>query len=529
MKKIFYPLVLCAAAIAAWGCEKDPVEGSSYKLEVNPQTLNFAATGAEAQVITVTAENVEWEVVTPADAEWLTVTADTEAATVTVLAADNSETTERTAKIKIAPVGNDSVDAKTVTVKQAAAGEGGGETGDIKMKLSARSVKFAGAGETVDVTVTFEGTDEMLPFTCTPDEECDWVTIDIKDGVISFTAPLNDNTVSRSAMVTVKPENENIASQKIALSQAAGATGVIKVENYPFNFKWDEVSNRQGVVTLDGLTGVAVRTEGEDGSEANWIHASLKRYGEALDPTKYTYYMSVSVDVNTVEQERKGYVVLEACVEGESATPVRVEVTQTAGQKGLSTLTEDVELPAFNYVTAQVTPWSKPEAQTTSPWSFEFRSEGLSMNVWGKYVGTGTVMRFTLEGAPLAFDPDEENYSYTLEDGDYVGVTRKAYGEKYEPFTFAKGDNGGIYASAWALFYENDAETASAPLDGTISVKYTGTENSYEITFNLTDDLGHAITGSWTGTLTKLSEGGMREPGGFDGDGGDDDFTTPEL
>lgn len=151
------------------------------------------------------------------------------------------------------------------------------------------------------------------------------------------------------------------------------------------------------------------------------------------------------------------------------------------------------------------------------------------MNVWGKYVGTGTVMRFTLEGAPLAFDPDEENYSYTLDDGDYVGVTRKAYGEKYEPFTFAKGDNGGIYASAWALFYENDAETASAPLDGTISVKYTGTENSYEITFNLTDDLGHAITGSWTGTLTKLSEGGMREPGGFDGDGGDDDFTTPEL
>lgn len=530
MKKIFYPLVLCAAAIAAWGCEKDPVEGSSYKLEVNPQTLNFAATGAEAQVITVTAENVEWEVVTPADAEWLTITADTEAATVTVTAADNSETTERTAKIKIAPVGNDSVDAKTVTVKQAAAGEGGGETGDIKMKLSTRSVKFAGAGETVDVTVTFEGTDEMLPFTCTPDEECDWVTIDIKDGVISFTAPLNDNTASRSAMVTVKPENENIASQKIALSQEAGATGKIDVTLFfPFNFKWDETMQKQAMVTLDGLTGVDARTEGEDGSEAEWIHASLKRHGAEQDPSTYKYYLYVTVDNNMVEQARKGYVILEACVEGESASPVRVEVTQEAGKNGLSTLTEDVELPAFNYVTAQVTPWSKPEAQTTSPWSFEFRSEGLSMNVWGKYVGTGTVMRFTLEGAPLAFDPDEENYSYTLDDGDYVGVTRKAYGEKYEPFTFAKGDNGGIYASAWALFYENDAETASAPLDGTISVKYTGTENSYEITFNLTDDLGHAITGSWTGTLTKLSEGGMREPGGFDGDGGDDDFTTPEL
>lgn len=526
MKKIFYPLVLCAAAIAAWGCTKGPDEGTSYKLEVDPQTLNFAATNAETQIITVTAENVEWEVVAPADAEWVTVTADTEAATVAVSVADNSEETERTAQIKIAPVGNDSVDAKTVTVKQAA-NNGGGEATDITMKLSSRSVKFAGAGETVEVTVTFEGADEVLPFTCTPDGECDWVTIEINEGVIALTAALNDNTVSRSAMLTVQPENENIPAQKIALSQEPGATGKIDVTIFfPLNFRWDETAEKQAMVTLTGLTDFSVRTENEDGSEATWITASAKLHGEAKD---HKYYLNVGVDVNTVEEARVGYVVLEACVEGESATPYRLEVTQEAGKIGLSTLTEDVELPTFTYVTAQVQPYTDPASQQTSPWSFEMRSEGLSMNVWGKYIGSGAVMRFSLQGPALAFDPDEENYSYTLADGDYVGVTRKGYGEKYDPFTFAKGDNGGIYASAWVVYYENDVETVSAPLDGTISVKYTGTENSYEITFNLTDDLGHTVTGSWNGTLTELREGGMREPGGFDDGSSDDDFTTPEL
>ena len=158
-------------------------------------------------------------------------------------------------------------------------------------------------------------------------------------------------------------------------------------------------------------------------------------------------------------------------------------------------------------------------------------TDGLSMNVWGKYVGTGTLLRFTLQGPSLPFDPDEENYSYTLADGEYKGVPRVAYGEKADPFTFAQGDNGGINASAWVAYYENDAITKQAPLFGSITTKNTG-ENSYEITFNLTDDLGHTITGSWSGTFSELRELGMREPGGSADDGSvDDDFgdVTPEL
>ena len=99
------------------------------------------------------------------------------------------------------------------------------------------------------------------------------------------------------------------------------------------------------------------------------------------------------------------------------------------------------------------------------------------------------------------------------------------------PFTFVQGDNGGINASAWVAYYENDAITKQAPLFGSITTKHTG-GNSYEITFNLTDDLGHTITGSWSGTFSELRELGMREPGGSADDGSvDDDFgdVTPGV
>ena len=59
MKKLFYPLILCAAVAAVVGCKKDPGEKTSYKLEVSPLALNFEATAAAAQSLTVTAEYIE--------------------------------------------------------------------------------------------------------------------------------------------------------------------------------------------------------------------------------------------------------------------------------------------------------------------------------------------------------------------------------------------------------------------------------------------------------------------------------------
>lgn len=532
MKKLFYPLILCAAVAAVVGCKKDAGEKTSYKLEVSPRALNFEATGAAAQTVTVTAENVEWEVVKAAEATWVTVTTDEANSTISVSVDDNTAETERTAQIQVAPVANDSVEAKTITVTQAAGNGEGGDGGDedlsnVTMKLSANNAKFAGAGETVEITVTFEGTDRMLPFTVTPDDpECDWLTIEINEGVIALTAGLNDNTVSRSALLTVKPESDQIGAKKISVSQEAGA--VSKIEPtifFPLNFRWDETTEKQLMVTLIGLETFVASAVNEDGSACDWVNLRQKHYMEGK------YYLYVSVDNNMEEVARTATIILEAGEGEPAATPVELTVTQEAGKKGLSTLTGDEVLPTFATVNVSVTPYMDPTSQATSPWNFTMYTDGLSMNVWGKYVGTGTLLRFTLEGPSLPFDPDEENYSYTLADGDYVGVPRVAYGEQAEPFTFAQGDNGGINASAWVAYYENDAITKQAPLFGSITTKNTG-ENSYEITFNLTDDLGHTITGSWSGTFSKLRELGMREPGGWDGGGSvDDDFgdVTPEL
>lgn len=531
MKKLFYPLILCAAVVAAVGCKKDQEKTTTYKLEVSPLALNFEATGAAAQTVTVTAENVEWEVVKAAEAAWVTVTTDEANSTISVSVADNTAETERTAQIQVAPVANDSVEAKTITVTQAA-GNGEGGDGDedlsnVTMKLSANSAKFAGAGETVEITVTFEGTDQMLPFTVTPDDpECDWLTIEINEGVIALTADLNDNTVSRSAMLTVKPESDQISAKKISVSQEPGAVSKIEATVFfDLEFGWDETAEKQLMVTLTGLNSFTARAVNEDGSACDWVNLRQTFY------TENKYYLHVSVANNMQEVARTATIILEAGKNEPAATPVELTVTQEAGKKGLSTLTDDLTLPDFSSVEVTVTPYMDPSAQTTSPWNFTMTTDGLSMNIWGKYVGTGTLVRFTLEGPSLPFDEDEVNYSYTLEDGTFVGVPRKGYGEHYDPFTFAQGDNGGVNASAWLVYYENDVIVYQAPLFGSITTKNTG-ENSYELTFDLTDDLDHTITGSWSGTFTKFRELGMREPGGSADDGGaDDDFddVTPEL
>lgn len=529
MKKLFYPLILCAAAVAVLGCEKEPAKTTTYKLEVSTLALNFKATAAAAQTVTVTAENVEWEVITGEDANWVTVTPDEENSTITVSVTDNTTETERTAQIQVAPVANDSVEAQTVTIKQAAK-DGESEPTDVTMKLSSNSAKLLGAGGQEVITVTFEGTDEKLPFTVTPDAECDWLTIDVnvETGEVTLGAALNDDTVSRSIMLTVAAENENIAPKKISVSQEAGATGKIELTVFfPLNFRWDETASKQAKVTLTGLTEFGARIENEDGTECEWAHVRQRPYGS--DGTQF--YVEVWADNNMTLVARKAYLVLEATAEGESATPVRQEITQEAGKEGLSTLTGDVELPAFSDVKAYVTPYNDPEAMVTSPWAFTFMTEDLEYNVWGNYVGTGTLVRFTLQAPAIPFDEDEKNYSYTLQDGEYKGVVRVSeYGAKYEPFTFAQGDNGGINASAWIQKYENDVLTEAAPLFGAIETLNTG-ENSYIIKFDLTDDMGHTITGSWEGTLSELREQGMREPSDWDNDGSgvDDGFDDPVV
>ena len=299
MKKLFYPLILCAAVAAVVGCKKDAGEKTSYKLEVSPLALNFEATGAAAQTVTVTAENVEWEVVKAAEATWVTVTTDEANSTISVSVDDNTAETERTAQIQVAPVANDSVEAKTITVTQAAGNGEGGDGGDedlsnVTMKLSSNNAKFAGAGETVEITVTFEGTDRMLPFTVTPDDpECTWLTIEINEGVIALTADLNDNTVSRSALLTVKPESDQIGAKKISVSQEAGAVSKIEPTIFsPLNFRWDETTEKQLLVTLIGLETFVASAVNEDGSACDWVKLRQKSYMEGK------YYLYVSVDNN---------------------------------------------------------------------------------------------------------------------------------------------------------------------------------------------------------------------------------------
>ena len=51
-----------------------------------------------------------------------------------------------------------------------------------------------------------------------------------------------------------------------------------------------------------------------------------------------------------------------------------------------------------------------------------------------------------------------------------------------------------------------------APVNGGTFTVATDAQGVSTITFNLTDDNGHAITGSWSGTITRVSDEDLAAP-----------------
>ena len=87
-------------------------------LTVEPSSLDFGAVSAPSQSVTVTAENVEWEVrVSETASSWLKAE-KTDGTTVTVSVTDNGISEQRAGSFTVVPTNNEDVKAKSVTVVQ---------------------------------------------------------------------------------------------------------------------------------------------------------------------------------------------------------------------------------------------------------------------------------------------------------------------------------------------------------------------------------------------------------------------------
>ena len=112
MKRLSY---IAAACIALAACNKTDTELPS--LDVTPGQLSFAAEGAAAQELTVTASGVTWEYTLSAGAsEWVTVEERT-AGKLNVTVRDNLKSEPRTASLTV-KTDNFKVKSRMVTITQ---------------------------------------------------------------------------------------------------------------------------------------------------------------------------------------------------------------------------------------------------------------------------------------------------------------------------------------------------------------------------------------------------------------------------
>ena len=175
-------------------------------LSVLPTSLNFSFSG-EQQTFSVTS-NTGWTV--GSDASWLTVSpaSGSNDGLITVTAAANTETTQRTATITVSGTG---VADQVISVTQEAV------VPIIPvLSVSSASMNFAASGEQQTFSVT-SNTD------WTVGSDASWLTVSpafgSNDGSITVTAAANTETTQRTATITVS--GTGVADQVVSVTQEA--------------------------------------------------------------------------------------------------------------------------------------------------------------------------------------------------------------------------------------------------------------------------------------------------------------------
>ena len=176
-------------------------------LTVSPISLNFASSG-EQQTFTVTS-NADWTI--SSSDSWLTVSPalGSNNGTVTVTAAENTATTQRTATITISGTG---ITAQTISVSQNVASI------IPALSVSTTSLNFAASGENQAFSIS-SNTD------WTVSSSDSWLTVSpalgSNDGTVTVTAAENTATTQRTATITIS--GTEVTPQTISVTQDAAA------------------------------------------------------------------------------------------------------------------------------------------------------------------------------------------------------------------------------------------------------------------------------------------------------------------
>ncbi len=498
MKRLLFISALCLL-FASCGGDKGPEGGGVPSLKVEPSSLDFAAVSAPSQSVTVTAVNVEWEVrVSDTSSAWLKAE-KTDGTTVTVSVTDNGTPEQRTGSFTVVPTNNEDVKAKSVTVVQT------GSDVEYKFSVEPASLTFEAEGAAAQtVTITAEG-----GLTWEAEVEGDaasWITVTPGEGTLEVKVSDNPETAERSGNIVVTPSAESVGAKAIRVTQAGKVLPPslsVNEEELADGFKYSASGAKYTGPNNIRVTAVNTdwnaRAVDAEGNAVTWF---------SVKTNKENKIQSIGVDVtkNETYEERVGYVLITATVEG--VPEIRVSVTQDAASEHLSTLTEDVDVSGFCHAYGLVTPnqtWEEPDM--AAAWTVRFWTDGVEHDpVKYTYTGTGARMEIAFTTEHMGFNDDQEYY---LSEGVYT-VAACTEGSRLPPMHVNAGYPGYFdyqHFGSWYIGLENGEETEVAPIaEGTVTVASAG-ENRYTFTFDCMDDAGFAITGSYTVELSYKQNG----------------------
>lgn len=449
MKQSIIFLLAAATITAVVSCQKEPQEEETkYSLSVEPAALNFEATGAEPQTVTVTAEDVTWTAALENSADtWLNVTFDTE--TITVSVEDNTETTGRTARIAVVP---DNAEAETayITVNQAAA--------EIEyMEMTSGHVRYYGE----NFLYNTNGNAEY--FLTLFNGEIDYEYLSLGSTGYWHYSNANGTLLIITSFCPVAEDFYNPVMSE--------GTYVCSEEFLPMTFR----PGVDGVTPFPQYSYVATYTNSEI------TDYKLVTGGEyTLDIDGETY--SVTLDLILEDGSSAYFKYNGEPLHDNLATP-----------PFKSELDSDVTISSDEFKEAIVTGVNE---DSTNPdvlcWHLSFIGDGLEMNETG-VSGIGNYVQLQMF-APIAEGSDR------LPSGTYNIMDGTVFGE----YSAVAGKNDPVFGTSGCLiFIYTEDDTIFGPMySGTISVT-DGSDGNYSIVIDAMDDNGHSISVSYEGSLQR--------------------------
>ena len=507
MKRFFFIPALCLF-LASCGGDEGTKGGGVPSLKVEPSSLDFDASSAPSQSVTVTAENVEWEVrVSETASSWLKAE-KTDGTTVTVSVTDNDTPEQRTGSFTVAPTNGEDVKAKSVTVTQSG--------GDVEYKLTVEpaSLTFEAEGAAAQtVTVTAEG---GLTWEAAADgDAASWITVTPGEGTLEVKVADNPEATERSGNVVITPSVSSVGPKAIRVTQA----GKVFPPSLSINVEDPETgvrfrANGAGYNGTDdtSIRVTAVNTDWDakaidaDGNAVTWFAVTAnKDDGMSM--------ITLTVTPNETFEERVGYVLVTATAE--EVADIRVAVTQDAALEHLSTLTDDVDVSGMAHAWVGVYPnqdWHAPEKP--SNWAVTLTTENLT--VAGpestQYVGSGIYLNMYMGSEHMPFNDDKE---YWMADGTYdVAPHEEGSSMPKNRMEVSVGYQGywpGQQFGSWVSLVEDGEQVESGPFAaGTVEVSRSG--DDYTFTLDVTDDFGRKITGTFTVVFDDIRQQNLPTP-----------------